>query len=158
MFRFTIRDLRWLIVAVIVGAALFVTRSERPNGRRTATRGNSDEELEAIKVRYKAAKGEFDFHATRMEGTGPGWSADEICAAIERFAEAAEARDDLETRVKDLAEALTFAQREASMSLARYEHGGAAANAVYRHQYTRADIEARLRRAQQDLAAAQATR
>jgi len=109
-------------------------------------------------MRYEAAKGEFEFHANRRYGTGPGWSPEEICGAIERFAQAAEARDDLEARVKDLAEALEFAQGEASITLDKYEQRVDPANAVYRYQYTRADIEARLRRAEQDLAAAQATR
>jgi hypothetical protein len=159
MFRFTIRDFAWLmLVVVVVGAAMFGTRSRGENGQRTATRRASDQELEAINVRYKAAKGEFRFHSTRMYSTGPGWSADEICDAIERFAQAAEARDDLEARVKDLAEALTFAQREASITLDTYEHEVEPANAVYRYQYTRADMEARLKRAEQDLVAAQATR
>ena len=158
MFRPTIRDLLWLIVAVVVGAALFGTRSQRDNGRWTATRRASDEELEAIRVRYEAAKGEFDYHATRMYGTGPGWSADQICEVIERFAEAAEARNDLEARVKDLASALNYAQREASATLDKYETDVEPADAVYRYQYTRADIEARLRRAERDFAEAQATR
>ena len=114
MFRFTIRDLLWLMVVVVVGATLFVMPSRRENGRRTATQRASDQELEAISVRYKAAKGEFEFHETRRYGSGPGWSASEICDAIERFAQAAEARDDLEARVKDLASALNFAQRAAS--------------------------------------------
>lgn len=158
MFRFTIRDLLWLIVAVVVGAALFGTRSERENGRPTAMRRVSDEELEVINVRYKAAKGEFDYHATLMYSTGPGWSTDHICGVIERFAQAAEARDDLEARVKDLAGALSYAQREASSTLDKYETDVEPADAVFRCQYTRADIEARLRRAEQDFAAAQATR
>ncbi len=158
MFRFTIRDLLWLIMAVVVGTTLFAMPSRRETYPPSITRRASDEELEAINVRYQAAKGEFRFHSTRMYNTGPGWSADEICAAIERFAQAAEAREDLEARVKDLAEGLEFAQREASISLDTFEHGVDPANSVYRHQYTRADIEARLRRAEQDWAAAQATR
>src|SRR5437879_3800409 len=106
MFRFTIRDWLWLMVVVVVGATLFVIPSPRENGQRTARRRASDQELEAISVRYKAGKAEFEYHASRWGGSGPGWSVDEECAAIERFALAAEARDDLETRVKDLAEAL----------------------------------------------------
>ena len=31
MFRFTIRDILWLTVVVMVGAAVFVTRSGREN-------------------------------------------------------------------------------------------------------------------------------
>ena len=95
MFRLTSRDLIWLIIAVVVGAALFGTRSERQNAKRAATRQASDEELAVIN-RYKAAKTEFEVHAGRRSGSGVWPSADEYCAAIERFAQAAEARDDLE--------------------------------------------------------------
>ncbi len=158
MFRFTIRDVLWLVVVVVAGAAMFVMYSRGENGRRTATRRASDQELEAINVRYKAAKGEFDFHVSRNRGTGIWPSADEYCAAIERFAQAAEARDDLEARIKDLAAALEYAQHHASSTLDKYENGMDLANAVYRFEYTRADIEARLRRAEQELAATQATR
>jgi hypothetical protein len=158
MFRFTIRDWLWLIVVVVVGAILCVIPSRRGNGRRTATRRVSEQELETIRARYEAAKGEFDFHAARTLGSGVWPSADEYCSAIERFAQAAEARDNLEARVKDLASALDFAQHKASASLDKYESDVAPASEVYRYQYTRADMEARLRRAEQDLAAAQATR
>jgi hypothetical protein len=115
-------------------------------------------ELEAINARYKAAKGEFESHVSRNYGSGIWPSADEYCAAIERFAEAAEAHDDLETRVKDLADALSYAQQKVSITLDKYENDVEPANAVYRYQYTSADMEARLRRAEQDLAAAQASR
>ena len=158
MLRFTIRDWLWLMMAVVVGATVFAMPSRRENDRRPITRRASEQELEAINVRYEAAKGEFELHATRRHGSGPGSSQREICGAIERFAQAAEARDDLEARVKDLAEALEFAQRAASTSLDWYESSVDPATAVYRYQYTRADMEARLRRAEQDLAAAQATR
>jgi hypothetical protein len=109
-------------------------------------------------VRYEAAKGEFDFHVKRTSGSGVWPLADEYCGAVERFAQATEARDDLEGRVKDLADALKFVQEKASVSLDKFETGAEQANEVYRYQYARADIEARLRRAEQDLAAAQATR
>jgi hypothetical protein len=158
MFRFTIRDWLWLMVVVVVGTTLFVMPSRRENGQRTATRSVSEQELETIRVRYEAAKGEFDFHVARTMGSGVWPSADEYCGAIERFALAAEARDDLETRVKDLAEALKFAQQKVSSTLDKYEADVYPANEVYRFQYTRADIEARLRRAEQDLAASQVTR
>jgi len=158
MIRFTIRDGLWLVVAVVVPATVFVMSSRRENGRSFVTRRASRQELETIKVRYEAAKGEFDSHASRTSGSGIWPSADEYCGAVERFAQATEARDDLEARVKDLADALKFVQEKASASLDKFENGVDQANEVYRYQYTRADIEARLRRAEQDLAAAQATR
>lgn len=158
MFRFTIRDWSWLIVTVVVGVTVSLIPSRRENHWRPMTRRPLEQELEAINVRYKSGKSEFEFHVNRKYGTGPGWSSSEICATIERFAQAAEARDDLAARVKDLASALSFAQREASHSLDKYEADVDPASAVYRYQYTRADMEGRLRRAEQELAAAQATR
>jgi hypothetical protein len=158
MVRFTIRDLLWLITALIVGMTVFALPSRRETDPRPITRRTSDQELEAINARYKAAKEEFQFHATRVFGSGRAWSTDHICNVIERFAQAAEARVDLEARVKDLAEALEFAQRETAITLDKYLSSVEPADAVYRFQYTRADMEARLRRAEQDFAAAQATR
>ena len=158
MFRLTIRDGLWLVVAVVVPATVFVMSSRRENGRSFVTRGASPQELETIKVRYKAAKGAFDAHASRVSGSGIWPSADEYCGAVERFAQATEASDDLEARVKDLADALKFVQEKASTSLDKFEQGAEQANEVYRYQYSRADMEARLRRAERDLAAAQPTR
>jgi hypothetical protein len=158
MFRFTTRDWFWLMAVVVVGAIIFVMPSQQEDDRLPSTRRSSEQELEAIGVRYKAAKGEFDFHTTRLYGTGPGWSAQEVCEVIEHYAEAAEARNDLEARVKDLADALNYAQEKASSTLDKYENDVEPASAVYRYQYTRADIEARLRRAEQDLATGQGTR
>ena len=158
MFRYTIRDWLWLMVVVVVGVTMSVMPSRRENLRWTTTRHVSEQELETIRVRYEAAKAQFDAHVARTRGSGTWPSADEYCAAIERFAQAAEARDDLEARVKDLAAALNYAQEHASSTLDKYENEMGLANAVYRFQYTRADIEARLRRAEQDLATGQSTR
>ena len=138
MFRFTIRDGLWLVVAVGVVATVFVMSSIRENGRSFATRRAPQQELETIKMRYKAAKGEFDFHVARTSGSGIWPSADEYCGAVERFAQATEARDDLEARVKDLAHSLKFVQEKASTSLDKFENGVDQANEVYRYQYTRA--------------------
>jgi hypothetical protein len=154
MFRFTIRDLLWLMVVVILGVTVFVTRSGGGKGRQMATRRASGEELDAISVRYKAAKEEFELQSNPY--LQHRWVIDDA-DVIERFAQAAEACNDPEARVKDLAEALKLAQQLASTSLDKYENDVDPANTVYRIQYTRADTEARLRRAEQDLAA-QATK
>jgi len=158
MFRYTIRDWLWLMVVVVVGVTMSVMPSRRENLRWTTTRHVSEQELETIRVRYEAAKAQFDAHVARTRGSGTWPSADEYCAAIERFALATETRDDLETRVKDLAAALKFVQGKASSALDKYENDVEPAGEAYRFQYTRADIEARLRRAEQELAAAQGTR
>ena len=161
MFRFTIRDILWLTVVVVVGAAVFVTRSGRENDLKVATQRASEQELEAIRARYKAAKGEFEWHVTRWHSPGSErafeyrWSVDQTCGAIERFAQATEMSNDLETQVKDLTSALELTQFLLSTVL---EKNADDVLAVHRVQYTRAGIEAQLRRAQQNLAAARATR
>jgi hypothetical protein len=158
MFRFTIRDWLWLTAVVVVGATVFAMPSQRENDRRPITRRASEQEMATINVRYEAAKGEFEWHTGRTRGTGIFPSADERCDAIERFAKAAEARNDLEARIIDLAEVLKFVQSLASSTLDKYENDVEPASEVYRFQYTRADIEARLRRAEQDLAVGRVTR
>jgi hypothetical protein len=63
--------------------------------------------------------------------------------------------NDLETQVKDLASALELAQYLVSTTLEKHPDD---IRAVYRAEYTRAGIEARLRRAEQDLAVARPKR
>ena len=67
-------------------------------------------------------------------------------------------KNDPELRVKDLASALDHAQVLASITQEKYEQGVDHVTTLYRVQYTRADLEVRLRRAEQELAAAGATR
>src|SRR4051794_7912721 len=163
MLRFTIRDLVWLMVVITVGAAAFVTRLGRENDRQAVMRRASEQELVAIGDRYKAAKGEFDFHVTRWHSPPSPerafgfyhWPVDDTCGAIERLACATEASNDLETQVKDLKSALDLAEYMLSTMMEKYAEN---VLAVHRAQYTRAGIEAQLRRAQQDLTAAGATR
>jgi hypothetical protein len=160
MFRFTIRDALWLTVVVAMAAAVFFTRSERESDLRQATRRASDQEIEAANARYEAAKGAFDMELRRWLGTGTGipLSVPDACDAIERFAHATEMKNDPEVRVKDLASALDFAQRLASVTKEKYDNNVEPVIVLYRAQYTRADMEARLRRAEQELAAARANK
>ena len=165
MFHFTIRDGLWLMV-VVVGAAVFVTRSGRENDRRAVMRRASEQELEAIGARYKAAKAEFEWHVTRWHSPGSErafeyrWSIDGTCSAIERFAYAAETSSDLETQVKDLRTAQELALYLASYLMGKKDEYDDVklSPPFYRIQYTCADIEGRLRRAEQELTATQATR
>jgi len=158
MHRFTIRDLAWLMVVVVVGAAVFVTRSGRENDRRAVMRRASEQELVAIGARYRAAKGEFEWYATHRDLAGVRWLIDYGCNAIERFAYATETGNDLETRVKDLARALELAQYLEGVTQDKYEKDLEPMKTVHRVQYTRAGIEVRLRRAKEDLTAARGTR
>jgi len=158
MFRFTIRDVLWLTVVLAMTAAVLYTRSARVNDLQAAMGRSSAQELELITARYKAAKGEFDWQDMRWHSGGSGvW--DDPFEEIERLAHAVEElRDDPELRVKELARALELAQHVASAALDKYEHGTETASGVYYAQYTSADIEARLRRAERELATARATR
>jgi hypothetical protein len=164
MFRFTIRDALWLTVVVVMGAAVLLTRSARENDRRSAIHRASDQELEAISARYKAAKAAFEWHVTRWHALPPERtdyyrytrsSPDSTCGAIERFAHATETSNDLETQVKDLTSALELAQFLLSTVL---EKNADDVLAVHRTQYTLAGIEAQLKRVEQDLTAAGAAR
>jgi hypothetical protein len=166
MIRFTIRDLVWLIVVVVVGTAAFVARSGRESDRRGVMRRASEQELEAIRARYKAAKAEFEWHMTRWHSPGSErafeyrWSIDGTCSAIERFAYAAETSSDLETQVKDLRTALELAEYLASYLMGKQDEFADVKTSppFYRIQYTRADTERRLRRAEQNLTTARQAR
>jgi hypothetical protein len=151
----------WLMVVVVVGAGVYVTRSGWENDRRAVTRRASDQELQAISARYRAAKGEFEWHVTRWHSPGSErafdyrWSVDNTCGAIERFAHATQMSNDLDTQIKDLTSALELTQYLLSTVL---EKNANDALAIHRARYTRAGIEAQLRRAEQNSAAARATK
>lgn len=161
MLRFTVRDLLWLAVVIVVGAAVLVTRSGREQERQAVIQRASQQELEAIGARYKVAKGEFEFHVARWHSPPPRahgfyhWSVDETCGAIERLAYASEASNALETQVEDLKSALELAEFVLANMREKYAED---VLAVHRAQYTQAGIAAQLRRAEQNLAAARATR
>lgn len=122
----------------------------------------SEQEVEAIQARYQTAKAEFEWYVTRWHTPGSErafeyrWSIDDTCSAIERFAQATEAISDLETQVKDLHAGLELAQYLASHLMERKDEYGDVKTSppFYRIQYTCAEIEGRLRRAEQDLSAA----
>lgn len=158
MFRFTIRDALWLTVVLGMAAAVLFTRLARERDLRQATRRASDQEMEAASARYEAAKGAFDMELRRWFGAGTGLapSVSDACEAIERFAYATEEMPDPELRVKQLARALDAAQQVLSQQIYEIETEVASPMNpdLYRAKYTRADMEARLRRAEQDLAAA----
>jgi hypothetical protein len=145
MFRFSIRDVLWLTVVVVVGAAVFVTRSGQENDRQAATHRASEQELEAIRARYRSAKGEFEWHVTRWHSPGSErafeyrWSVENTCAAVERFAHATKVCNDLETQVKDLTSALELTEYLLSTVLEKHADDLAA---VYRLVVLGHDAEA----------------
>lgn len=159
MLRFSIRDVLWLTIVIVAGAAAFVTRSGRKNDLQAVAQRASQQELTAIRDRYKTAKGEFEWHVTRWHLPGSGrpfeypWSVESTCGAIERFAYAAETCNDLETQIKDLKSALELTEYVLTTVLEKSPDDPLA---IPRAQYTKAGIEAQLRRAEQNLAAARA--
>jgi hypothetical protein len=161
MLRFTIRDVIWLVVVVAVGVAVWFERSGQDRDRQAAVRRASDQELAAISARYKAAKAQFDWLVTRWHSPGSErtleyrWPIDDTCGGIERLTYATETCNDLETQVKDLRSALGLAEYLLTMVLEKRPDD---VLAVDRIQYTQAGLEAELSRAEQDLAAARATR
>jgi hypothetical protein len=157
MFRFTIRDALWLTVVMAMAGALLYPRTPRVNDLPVQTRRASPQEIEAVNARYKAAKGEFEWQAAQY-GYNQHWSFSDGFDAADRLAHAVEAMPDLELRVRESAKALEFAQSIVSIVQDKYEHGAEHAFMLYRAQYTRADLEARLRRAEQKLAAARANK
>jgi hypothetical protein len=158
MLRITIRDLVWLMVVVVVGTAVFVTRSGRESDRRAVMRRASEQELEAIGARYRAAKGEFEWYASQRDLANTRWSIDDACSAIERFALETETINDLETRAKDLAKALELAQYLEATVQEGYEKDIQPFSMVHRTRYTRTDVEVRFRRADQELTMVRGTR
>ena len=157
MFRFTIRDAMWLTLVVAMGAAILFSRWARENDGPAAKHRASAQEIEAANARYKAAKGEFQWQASQ-HGYNQHWSVGDGFDAAERLAHAVEEMPDLELRVKELAKALEFAQPQVSIIQDKYEQNVEPASMLYRAQYTSADLEARLRRAEQELAAARANK
>jgi hypothetical protein len=161
MCRFTIRDVLWLTVVVVVGAAVLVTRSRRESDRLAVMRRASEQELAAIRDRYQAAKGEFEWYVKRWHSPGSErafehpWSIEQTCGAIERFAQATESCNDLETQVQDLTSARELTQY--LLSTIREKNADDILG-VHRTQFTLAGIETHLRRAEQNLTAAEPTR
>jgi hypothetical protein len=161
VLRFTIRDAIWLTAVIIMGVAVFLTRSARENDRRTVVHRATEQEIVAGNMRYKAAKGGFESQISHWNSYHPArYSYDTACDAIERFAHAAELKNDPESKAKDLVSALKFAQYLASHLMEKKDEYADVKTSppFYRVQYTCADIEVRLSRAEQELASAQTTR
>ena len=157
MFRFTIRDVLWLMVVVALVGALLLERHARRNERLVTVNWTSDEEREWAKEKFKAAKGEFDQFTSMVRGRPP--IAPDICDVIERFARAAEELPaDPETRLKELAAALEYAKTIESGTYEKYRNEVEPQFYWNRTQYTRADVETRLKRVQRESVLAKAQR
>jgi hypothetical protein len=151
MFRFTIRDLLWLTVVVALVGALVIERRWRSNDQIATVHWASEEEQEWAKERFKAAKSEFEQYESHRVGT---WapSVDDTCSVIERFAQAAEELPaDPETRLKELEAALAYAKEVESTTHEKYNAEVAPLMYLNRTQYTRAEVETRLKRVQREL-------
>jgi hypothetical protein len=156
MFRFTIRDVIWLTVVIAIGIAFMLERSARVNDRIAVVRSATDDEREALNSRFVAAKAECHQRMTSWRAHRSGrMSVDEICETIERYAEAAEeAPEPADVRVKELRHALEAARVIAENTKEKYEADVELVTTLHRTQYTCADVEARLKRVEAELAAA----
>jgi hypothetical protein len=150
MFRFTIRDVLWLTVVVALVGALVIERRWRSNDRIATVHWASEEEQEWAKEKFKAAKSEFEQMKSFTHGTGPGFF--DTCSIIERFAQAAEELPaDPETRLKELEAALAYAKEVESTTHEKYNEKVEPLIHLNRTQYTRAEVETRLKRVQREL-------
>jgi hypothetical protein len=155
MLRFTIRDVILLTVIVALLAALLMERQSRRNERLVTVNWASEEEREWAKVKFKAAKSEFDQFRGFAYGRTPG--VHEFCSVIERFAQTAEVLPaDPEMRLKELEAALAFAKEQESVTRDKYDQEVEPLHALNRIEYTRADVETRLKRVQREVVLARA--
>ena len=150
MFRFTIRDLLWLTVVVALVGALVIERRWRSNEQIATVHWASEEEQEWAKERFKAAKSEFEQMKSFTHRTGP--ASVDTCSIIERYAQAAEELPaDPETRLKELEAALAYAKEVESITHEKYNAEVEPLMYLNRTQYTRAEVETRLKRVQREL-------
>jgi hypothetical protein len=157
MRRFSIRDLVLVTAIVALIAALLMERHARRNERLVTVNWTSEEEREWAREKFKAAKAEFEQFESRRYGTGPGFSMEETCCVIERFAQTAEELPaDPETRLKELEAALKFAKELESVTREQYHADVQPQYSWNRTQNTRADVETRLKRVQREAVLARA--
>jgi hypothetical protein len=148
--RFTIRDVVLLTVIVALVGALFIERRARRNEQIATVHWASEEEQEWAKEKFKAAKSEFVWLKSQTHGTGT--PRVDACSIIERFAQAAEELPaDPETRLKELEAALAYAKEVESTTHEKYNAEVEPLIYLNRTQYTRADVETRLKRVQREV-------
>ena len=148
--RFTIRDVVLVTAIVALVAALLIERRGRHNDQIATVRWASEEEQEWAKEKFKAAKSEFVQLKSHTHGTGP--PRVDTCSIIERFAQAAEELPaDPETRLKELEAALAYAKEVESTTHDKYNEKVEPLMYLNRTQYTRAEVETRLKRVQREL-------
>ncbi len=157
MFRFTIRDVLWLTVVVGLVGALLIEWHARRNERLATVNWTSEEEREWAKEKFKAAKSEFVQLKSQIHGTGT--PRIDACSIIERYAQAAEELPaDPETRLKELEAALAYAKELESSTHEKYNAEVEPLMYLNRTQYTRAEVETRLKRVQRESVLAKAQR
>ena len=150
--RFTLRDVLLLTVIVALVVALLIERRARRDDQLATVRWTSEEEREWANERFKAAKAEFQQTESYWRGPHSG-RADlfEACSAIERYAQAAEELPgNAETRAKELSAALSFAKDFETIIHEKVDNEVEPLYRLNRAQYTRADVETRLKRVQRE--------
>ena len=157
--HFTIRDVVLATAIVALVAVLLLERQSRRNEGIVTVNWTSDEEREWAKEMFKAAKSEFEQFESHRHGTGAPISVDETCSVIERFAQAAEELPAYpETRLKELEAALAYAKELESTTHEKYNAKVEPLMYLNRTQYTRAEVETRLKRVQRESVLAKAQR
>jgi hypothetical protein len=140
----------WLTVVVALVGALVIERRWRSNDQIATVHWASEEEQQWAKEKFKAAKSEFEQMKSFTHGTGP--RTVDTCSIIERFAQAAEGLPaDPETRLKELEAALAYAKEVESVTHEKYNAEVEPLMYLNRTQYTRAEVETRLKRVQREL-------
>jgi hypothetical protein len=153
MWKFTIRDLLWLIVVVALSVGLIIERQSRRADQRALARSISEDEREWLTSRFEAAKAEYQARMQYWRGSHTGrMILDDACSAIERFAQAAEDLPaDPQIRVKELADALESARFLESITHEKFIHEIEPLTALKRTQYALAEVQVRLKRVEREI-------
>jgi hypothetical protein len=154
--RFSIRDVLWLTLVVGLVGALLIERYERRNERLVTVNWTSEEEQEWAKEKFQAAKSAFEQLKSYTRGN-LSWI--DQCDIIERYARTAEELPaDPETRLKELEAALAYARELEATTKEKYDAEVEPLMYLNRTQYTRADVETRLKRVQREFVVAKSQR
>jgi hypothetical protein len=150
MFRFTIRDLLWLMVVV----GLLVTFiAYRGFEYRKTSQLITDDYRAALNSQFEAAKNAVHTRMNALRGMRSGrYSADDICDDIERFvtatSEAIEAPALRLEQYQAALDAVTFLEK---LTEDKYANDVEPLHVLNRVQYTRALVEGKIVLAQQEL-------
>src|SRR6476620_8570604 len=150
MFRFTIRDLLWLMVVVGLGIALVASYSWKRFQYQKASQIITYEYRESLNSQYEVAK--IEFHR-RTEAFGRGRMAlSDYCDTVERFVKASsDAIESPEMRIEQYTSALHAVRELEDVTRSKIENDVEPSYYLDRVQYTRFLIEGKITLAQQEV-------